>query len=1002
MSQPQYDLAYLSDPRVFAVGRLAAFSDHDTYLNAAEASAESTSLKRSLNGMWKFHYAKRVEERPQGFFASDYDCSAWDDIRVPGHIQMTYGKPQYTNTAYPWDGHEGIEAPQIPTAFNPVGSYARAFEVPQAWSGMRVVLTFHGVETAFYCWVNGRFIGYSEDSFTPAHFDITEALVPGVNRLAVEVYRFSTASYLEDQDFWRFSGIFRDVELCAWPVAHVHDVFARAGLDDAYVNGELEVDVALDLPQTPVTLMTELLDAQGETVVHQLSPAEASMTVSAHVERPSQWSAETPALYTLRLTLVNNAGAPLEVAQTRVGFRRFEMKDGLMCLNGKRIEFNGADRHEFCMEAGRSIAPEHMLEDLRTMKRHNINAVRTSHYPNQTLWYKLCDEYGVYLIDETNLETHGTWAYDNRATALPGDYEEWLPPVLDRARSMLERDKNHPSVLIWSCGNESFGGRNLYEMSQFFRQRDKTRLVHYEGVANDRRYEQTSDMESQMYTKAAKVPDMLERYQKPFILCEYAHAMGNSVGGLHKYTELLERYERYQGGFIWDYVDQALLTTAPNGKPRLAYGGDFGDRPTDRDFCGNGLVFADRTPTPRMQEVKYLYQPVRITPDDSGVTLENRHLFTNASRYELRFELRLDGQTVQRGRLEDLDVAPGAKRRYALPLAPLEADGEYVLHCGLCLRQPTAWAEAGYELMHGECVVRRGAAKTWLPERDYVISTGRVSTGARSATFEALFSRDEGGMSSLRDKTGRELLCTPPALSLYRAPTNNDMGNQDFRAECFWHTASLFSRPTLLSAQEENGLLVARFRYALPLERAESIDVTYTVLGKGRVRVDMEWAGAEGLPDMEAFGLSLRLPRELRNVRYYGLGPDENYSDRLSGAQLGLFAYDVDANLTPYLQPQECGNRGGVRYLTVTDASGCGVRVDMVDSPLEISVLPHSAQELMAARHLDELGDPCYTYLDVALKRKGVGGEDSWGAPVHPEYHIPSDQALRLSFVLSV
>ena len=1004
MIKPQYDSAYLTDPTVFQVGRLPAVSDHDCYRNTAEADAGASSLAQSLNGLWKFHYCQHTDDRPQEFFLPEYDVGAWHDIRVPGHIQLQgCGKPQYVNVQYPWDGHEALVPPAIPKDYNPVGSYVRYFDVPSDWRGQRVVLTFQGVETALYCWLNGEFIGYAEDSFTPSRFDITHALRDGANKLAVEVYRFSTASWLEDQDFWRFSGIFRDVELSALPQAHVNDIFVHTELADDFASATLRAELALDLPDEPVTLCAQLW--HGDTLVDESeTEAKPQTLISRPIRQPMLWSAEQPELYTLRLVLKRNDEI-LEVAQTRVGFRRFEIKDATMLLNGRRILFHGADRHEFCAKSGRALPVSDMLADIVTMKRHNINAVRTSHYPNSSAWYRLCDEYGIYLIDECNLETHGTWQevrkYPERV--LPGDHEEWLPAVLDRARSMQERDKNHPSVLIWSCGNESFGGKDIYEMSQLLRRRDPSRVVHYEGVFNDRRYPDTSDIESQMYTPAEKIRAFLKEHQdKPFILCEYTHAMGNSNGGMHKYVALEDECPRYQGGFIWDYVDQAILTTAPNGKPRLAYGGDFGERPNDREFSGNGLVFADRTPTPKLQEVKYLYQDVRITPDDSGVTLTNRYLFKNTDAFTLRWRLERNGAEVQRGVLDAPDVPAGETRRFALPVIKPELGGEYVLHCGLYPRAALRWAAEDHELMHGEAVIAAISEPMDDTGAPYRISRGGMNIGARGEDFEMLFNVQKETLCALRGADARELLATSPMLSLYRAPTSNDMGNDDWRRECLWQAASLHAKSELISAEEQDGRLCVRYRYELPLTNGATIDVCYTVLGSGRVRVDMEYAGCEGLPDMAAFGLSLRLPVTLQNVEYYGFGPDECYCDRMSGARLGRFGYRVRDNLTPYLMPQECGNREGVRALRVTDDDGRGVSVERVDAPLSVSVLPHSAMELAAALHMDELAEPTYTYLDIALCRKGVGGDDSWGAPVHEEYHIKADQPMKLSFVLGV
>lgn len=1007
MHTPVYDLAYLYDPRTVAVGRLDAHSDHDIYRTLQEADAEQTSLKLSLNGSWQFHYVEHPSQRPVGFEQPHYDRSGWDTIQVPGHIQLQgYGFPQYVNTQYPWDGHEAIRPPQVPQKFNSVGSYARWVDIPEGWRNDRVVLTFHGVETAFYLWVNGQFIGYSEDSFTPSHFDITPALKDGPNLIAVEVFRFSTASWLEDQDFWRFSGIFRDVELSCQPRAHVRDLFVHPELDDTFTQGTLRVEADLLLPEEAVTLIAQLCGPDGEPVEICSLPAAKETVFSRAVAAPALWSAEAPNLYTLRLILTNEAGQELEVAETRLGFRRFEIKNSVMWLNGKRILFRGVNRHEFCAEAGRAITPEHMLQDILTLKRHNLNAVRTSHYPNHPLWYKLCDEYGIYLIDETNMETHGTWMMQHKVSgtyAVPNDNPDWLPAVIDRCTSMQERDKNHPSVLIFSCGNESYGGRNIFEMAEHMRRRDPSRPIHYEGIFHDRRYNATSDMESQMYTTAAGVAAFIEAHpEKPFVLCEYSHAMGNSCGGLHKYLELERKYPQYQGGFIWDFIDQALAVTAPNGNPRLAWGGDFGERPTDREFCGNGLVFADRTLTPRLQEVKYLYQGARILPDATGVTLINDLLFTDLDAYQLRWQLCRDGEPVQQGVVNHPACAPGETVHIDLPVSLPDAPGEYLLHCGLYLKAPTLWANTDWELMHGEAVVKTVPHAPVAAVKDYDFVPGDVNLGIQGKEYSLLFGFKEGGLSSLKNAQRMEMLCTPPRLSLFRAFTSNDKGNRDYITEALWHAASLYSPGKFLGHEQAGDAEIFRYQHALPLTDGAVIDLTYTALGQGRVQVEMAFEGKAGLPDLPSFGLALRLPRELCHWRYYGLGPEENTSDRKHGALLGWHETTAEENMVPYLKPQDCGTREGVRQMTLTNGEGQGLKVEMVDAPLSVSVLPWSPEELTAARHLDELAEPTYTYLDIALKRKGVGGDNSWGAPVHPEYHIPADQPLKLRFILTI
>lgn len=552
MEKQGFSTDYLADPAYFAVNRLAAHSDHCHYANAAEAALGKSSYRLSLNGLWHFSYAVRLSERPDGFEQAEYDCHGWRTIRVPAHMQLEgFGEPHYVNTMYPWDGHEQIHPGEIPTKYNPVGSYVKYFTAPSDWEN--VYISFQGVESAFAVWLNGSFVGYSEDSFTPADFDLSPYMVDGENKLAVQVYQFSSGSWLEDQDFWRFCGIFRDVFLYTKPAVHLDDLFVKTELAEDFHTGMVKLEFKWNTEADK--RIEAALYFDGALVAKQAVSGQAA-ELNLSVEDVRLWSAEEPNLYELQITVKTADGMNCEWIQQKVGLRKFELKNNIMCINGKRIVFKGVNRHEFSCRRGRVVTEEEMLWDIKVMKQHNINAVRTSHYPNVTRFYELCDLYGLYVIDETNLETHGSWMVMGKAQpneyTVPNDLPAWRDIVLDRAASMLERDKNHPSILIWSCGNESCGGENIFAMSAFFRQRDPSRLVHYEGVFHDRRYNKTSDMESQMYPTVAAIQTFLREHRdKPFICCEYTHAMGNSNGGMHKYTELTETEPLYQGGFIW-------------------------------------------------------------------------------------------------------------------------------------------------------------------------------------------------------------------------------------------------------------------------------------------------------------------------------------------------------------------------------------------------------------------------------------------------------------------
>ena len=612
MNASHPELKWLEDPRVFAVNRLDAHSDHTWYTEAGD-------LRQSLDGAWRFAYSASPAARPADFWQPDASLDGFDEIAVPGHIEMQgYGQIQYINTMYPWDGRHALRPPHIAWDDTPVGSYVKTFTLDQALQGKRVCVSFQGVERAFYCWCNGHFVGYSEDSFTPADFDLTAFLQPGENRLCVEVYKNCSGSWLEDQDFFRFFGIFRSVYLYAKPALHIEDLWLQAGLEPDNTTGTLAPRLRLSAAEGAslegCSFHCTVAAPGGAVLWDAPMPLRADGSGYVYglpVRLPGirKWDHSDPALYTVTLTLRDAAGAVQETVPYQTGFRRFGLRDGVMELNGERIIFNGVNRHEWNPASGRAIGPEDMYRAMETFRRNNINAVRTCHYPDQTLWYELCDQNGIYMIDEANLESHGSWQKMSAVEPswnVPGSLPEWRDCVVDRARSMFERDKNHTAILIWSCGNESYAGEDILAMSDFFHQNDPGRLVHYEGVFHCRAFDQISDIESRMYAKPDEIRAYLEsRPAKPFILCEYMHDMGNSLGGMESYIRLLE-YPQYQGGFVWDYMDQALWQAGVRGR-RLGYGGDFGERPTDYAFSANGIVFADGEEKPAMQDLRYWY-----------------------------------------------------------------------------------------------------------------------------------------------------------------------------------------------------------------------------------------------------------------------------------------------------------------------------------------------------------------------------------------------------------
>ena len=1007
-----FDYSLVKDPQYFKDGRMDAHSDHTYYRDGEEAQEKETSFRYDLNGIWKFHYARNYGSAIPGFEKEEYCCRDWDDIRVPAHIQMEgYDAPQYANVQYPWEGHEDIHPGEIPEHFNPVASYVKYFEVPEEMQGKRLFISFQGAESGIALWLNGHFVGYSEDSFTPSEFELTEYVKEGENKLAAQVFKWTASSWCEDQDFFRFSGIYRDVYLYTVPEVHVYDLQIRAIPDETLSVAALEIRTNTWGKGT----VKIILSKDGETVIEDKKALDGEEIYSWKVADPVLWSAEDPQLYDLTLEVYNEAGELQEVIPQRVGFRRFEMKDGIMTLNGKRIVFKGVNRHEFSSVSGRHVSEEELRKDLKTMKQNNINAIRTCHYPDASLIYQLCDEYGIYMIDETNLESHGSWDVaeftKDYTYVVPHDKPEWLDMMLDRANSMYQRDKNHAAILIWSCGNESFGGKDIFEMSQFFHKADPTRLVHYEGVCHDRRYNDTSDMESQMYPSVEAIKEFLAKDDsKPFVCCEYTHAMGNSCGAMHKYTDLTDTEPKYQGGFIWDYIDQSIYKKDRYGKEFQAYGGDFGERPTDYNFSGNGIAYGgNRDASPKMQEVKFNYQNITAEVSADSVKVINKNLFVNTDIFDCKVTVAKDGKVIRKASLATA-VAPLSEEVYALPLAKEEKPGEYAVTVSFHLKEDKVWAEAGHEVAFGQYIYKVEAPKKACPEGVEVIrSTHNI--GVRGAHFEVLFSVLNGGLASYK-YAGKEMIEAIPKPNFWRAPTDNDCGNLMGMRYGQWKIASMYLShkdfrkgpygPGNVPEVEVNEKTVkVTYTYLMPTTPTSECRLSYEVFGDGRVKTTLTYDPVKELGDMPEFGVIFKFNADYDRVEWYGLGETETYSDRKKGAKLGIYANKVADNMARYMVPQECGAKEEVRWAKVTDRKGRGMLFEMDENngPMMFSALPYTPHEMENAMHPYELPEVHYTVVRVAKDQMGVGGDDSWGARTHEEYLLKTDKKMEFSFV---
>ena len=1016
-----FDSNIIKNPEIFEQNRLAAHSDHVCYKNELEKIKGKSSLRYDMNGLWKFAYAKNQSLAPCGFEAADYDCKGWDEIRVPAHIQMEgYDVPIYTNTTYPWEADEFIKPGEVPEIFNPVASYVKYFTIPENMKNKRVCISFQGVESGFALWLNGHYVGYSEDTFDPSDFELTDYIVEGENKLAVRVWKWTSSSWCEDQDFYRFSG---DVFLYAVPCTHVEDLSVVPTLNDTFDEGTLSVSIKADGDGVASVKLYELGDLSVEKYDRaKLLLEEFDIELrnkeicegSCNVKNPLLWSAEKPNLYEVKIIVKDTHGNETEFISQLAGFRRFEMVDGLMKLNGKRIVFKGVNRHEFSSITGRVPNRDEVIKDIVTMKKNNINAIRTSHYPDDSMLYKLCDIYGIYMIAENNLESHGTWEAYNKGYVdldfvVPKDKPQWREMMLDRANSCYQRDKNHPAILIWSCGNESFGGKTIYEMSQLFRQLDKHRLVHYEGVFSDRSYNDTSDMESQMYTPAAGIEKFLaEHPEKPFICCEYTHAMGNSCGAMHKYTELTDREPRYQGGFIWDYIDQSIYKKDRYGKWFLTYGGDFGDRPTDGDFSGNGICYGgEREASPKMQEVKFNYQNISVDFDSDYIfTVTNKNLFVNTSVFDAFAILLADGEEVYRTKLQ-ISVPPMEQASYEVPVtlknSMIDVEKEYCIVVSFVLKENTIWEKAGYEIAFGQHMIKKPVSE-YSCDKSVELVVGNGNILVRGENFKALFSRMNLGMVSYVYGGVEMLPNTIPLPNFWRTPTNNDSGNMMPQRYAQWKIASMYVTTrqnqrfadTSPRVEKNDNNIAITYTYFMPTTPQSSCEVTYRVFGDGTIETTLSYDPVKELGDMPEFGMMFKLDADYDTVKWYGLGPQETYEDRQHGGKYGVYENKVADNVAEYLVPQESGNKCRVRYAKVMDKKGRGML--FFGDELSFSALPYTPHELENAAHHFELPPVHYTVVRVAKKQMGVGGDDSWGSHTHPEYLLDASEKMEFTF----
>ena len=998
------------NPDVIGINKLPPHVTMMPYSNLKQALAgisEDSPWYKSLDGKWKFNWVRKPSDRPVDFYKPDYDVSSWKDIPVPSDWQMQgYGVPIYVNQPYEWT--DNPNPPHIPHDYNPVGSYRTTFTVPSDWNGKEIILHFGAVKSAMYVWINGKKVGYSQGSKLPAEFNITPFLQKGNNILAVEVYRWSDGSYLECQDFWRISGIERSVYLYTLPEVAVYDFFAHAGLENNYRDGVLKVetwikDFSGKEKGKKFKLTVLLYDDQGNEIISRKhsftldNPDSTVVVEEMNIKDVKKWSAEKPNLYTLVLHFQEDKGKSSEYVSNKIGFRTSEIKNGQLLVNGVPILLKGVNRHEHDEYKGHVVSKELMEKDIAMMKQYNINAVRTSHYPDDPYWYALCDKYGIYLVDEANIESHGMGYRPDRTL---GNNPVWKKAHLDRIRRMVERDKNHPSVIIWSMGNEAGDGVNFVAASKWIQRRDPSRPVQYERALKRNHV----DIYTPMYPSIEYIENYAkEKQTRPLIMCEYAHSMGNSTGNLQDYWDVIEKYDQLQGGFIWDWVDQGLVQFDDKGKKFWVYGGYFGPTgtPSDGNFCINGIVNPDRSPHPAMVEVKKVYQYIKIKPfnQPKGLfMLTNMYDFTNLNEFDLKWALRANGEDVLTGKIEGLELAPHQSDTIYVPLDmyELKRGFDYRLNFTLVPKKDKPFVKAGTPVAGEQFFVyyRRPAERINInripglavddQDKKVIIVGQGFEVGFDKAT----------GLLNLYKVDEKKLIDKSIQPNFWRAPTDNDFGNRMDQRQAIWRTAGKHLVLKKFDVQHSNDAVVRVFaRYYLPDARSE-LKINYEIFGNGEVSVEMQLdPGIDGLPNLPRFGMQVTIVKGHEQLQYYGRGPKENYSDRHTGSFVDHYHSTVSRQYFAYIRPQENGYKTDARWMAVTNNTGEGMLFKAINY-FSFSALHLTTDDLDQLtkenyRYTKDIHPRKETIVEIDFKQMGVGGDNSWGARPHKQYTLP-------------
>ena len=995
---------YWEQPEVYAINKLPARATLIPYASTAEAWERGESCYvRDISGEWKFHWTKSPAERPADFWLSDYDDSAWGTISVPGNWEIEgYGVPIYTNVTYPFP----LNPPYIPHDDNPTGCYRHEFTLPEEWDGRRTILHFESGLAAMHVWVNGEQVGYSEGTKTAVEFDITPYVHSGGNLLAIEGYRWADGSYLEDQDFWRLSGFDRGVKLYSVDKVRIADIFVIGDLDKSYKTGLYEAVVSLqNIEDKPFagSVELQLTDADGKFVKRLLQSVKvdgsSDVRFAFKLHKANVWSHEHPYLYTSVVTLKDAQGNVVEATSCRTGFRKVEIRDAQLLLNGKRLMINGVNIHEHNPATGHVVTRELMLKDIALMKQYNINAVRTSHYPQPTLWYDLCDEYGILLVDEANIEAHGcgTGYHESYPEFHPSHRKEWKGTHHDRIRSMVERDKNHPSVIIWSMGNESSDGEVYTEAYRWIKERDRSRFVQFEQAYGG----DNTDITCPMYPSMLEMREWAERENptKPYIMCEYAHAMGNSTGNFREYFDIMAGHAHMQGGFIWDWVDQGIDAVGRDGRHYWGYGGDFGAwmYPHDENFCCNGLVLPNRVPHPGLNEVKKVYQDIRyelLDAERGVVRIHNDYLFTNLSDYTLHYEVLASGDIVQNGELDNVECQPLRYVDVAIALPEMNDEREYLINIYAKQHAAHPMIPAGHVVAMEQIPLSEYRFPTALPDGKIEIERGEGWIVAHNGVTAVQFSTRTGRLAAYVSD-GRNLMKELPEPWFWRAMTDNDWGEGMQRTANVWRTNR--RKAVGGTVEEYEDRLVVRSESYL-VDAPSKYVTTYTFTSDGALRVEVEWQrDGEYVPELPRFGMRMAFTADYKNFKFYGRGPWENYSARCESSFLGVYEQSTDEQLFSYVRHQESGNKSDVRWLELTNDEGIGIRVEGLQ-PLSVSAMPYRSEDLdpglgtKKQMHYSDIEPRREVILHVDLAQRGLGGDTSWGTKPHDPYRLTADR----------